>query len=107
MFAELHAKSHYSFLQGASSPEELVLRAFDLGYSALALTDECSYAGVVKAYQASKACGLKLIVGSEFLVAHELGVFKLVLLATNRLAYSEISALILSLIHISEPTRPY
>ena len=94
MFAELHAKSHYSFLQGASSPEELVLRAFDLGYSALALTDECSYAGVVKAYQASKACGLKLIVGSEFLVAHELGVFKLVLLATNRLAYSEISALI-------------
>ncbi len=94
MFAELHAKSHYSFLQGASSPEQLVLRAFDLGYSALALTDECSYAGVVKAYQASKACGLKLIVGSEFLVSHEHGAFKLVLLATNRLAYSEISALI-------------
>jgi len=94
VFAELHTKSHYSFLQGASSPEELVYRAYDLGYSALAITDECSYAGVVKAYRASKECGLKLIVGSEFLVAHQAEAFKLVLLATNRQGYSEISALI-------------
>jgi len=68
VFAELHVKSHYSFLSGASSPEKLVYRAAELGYSAIAITDECSYAGVVKAYQASKACELKLIIGSEFKV---------------------------------------
>jgi len=64
----LHTKSHYSFLTGASSPEELVYQAKALGYSAVAITDECSYAGLVKAFQASKECGLKLIVGSEFWV---------------------------------------
>ena len=94
MFAELHAKSHYSFLNGVSSPKELVYQAKELGYSALAITDECSYAGLVKAYQASEECKLKLIVGSEFWVEAESSKFKLVLLAKNRTAYSEISALI-------------
>jgi len=94
MFAELHTKSHYSFLTGASSPEELVFQASALGYSALAITDECSYAGIVKAFQASKECGLKLIIGSEFCIAIEDTFLKLVLLAPNRTAYSEVSALI-------------
>jgi len=102
MFAELHAKSHYSFLTGASSPEELVYQASALGYGAIAITDECSYAGVVKAYKASVDCGIKLIVGSEFLIgvtgasskAEKREVFKLLLLAPSRVAYSEISALI-------------
>ena len=94
MFTELHTKSHYSFLSGASSPEELVYQAKALGYSALAITDECSYAGLVKAYQASEECSLKLIVGSEFWVEAETSKFKLVLLAKNRAAYSEISGLI-------------
>ena len=62
MFAELHTKSHYTFLTGASSPEELVYQAAELGYSAIAITDECSFAGLVKAYKASEECGIKLIV---------------------------------------------
>ncbi|CAA0119937.1 Error-prone DNA polymerase [BD1-7 clade bacterium] len=94
MYAELHCKSHYSFLTGASSPEELVYQAHALGYEAIAITDECSYAGIVKAFQASEDCGLKLIVGSEFLVAHSGSMMKLLLLAPNRTAYSEVSALI-------------
>src|SRR4030067_733450 len=65
-FAELHCLSNFTFLRGASHPEELVERAHALGYSALALTDECSLAGVVRAHLAARDLGLKLIVGSEF-----------------------------------------
>ncbi len=52
--AELHCRSNFSFLTGASQPAELVLRAQELGYRALALTDECSLAGVVRAHEAVK-----------------------------------------------------
>ncbi|MFT4711953.1 MAG: error-prone DNA polymerase [Candidatus Azotimanducaceae bacterium] len=65
-YAELHCITNYSFLRGASHPEELVERAAALGYSAIAITDECSMSGVVKAHVAAKDCNLKLIVGSEF-----------------------------------------
>jgi error-prone DNA polymerase len=68
-YAELHCLSHFSFLRGASSPEELVRRAKSLGYAALALTDECSVAGAVRAYEAARDCGLPLIYGSEFALA--------------------------------------
>lgn len=95
MFAELHAKSHYSFLCGASSPNEIVARAAELNYAAVAITDECSFSGVVKAYQASKQHKVKLIIGSEFKVqTSDNCSLKLVLIAPNRTAYSEISALI-------------
>src|SRR5512136_1526082 len=67
-YAELHCLSNFSFLRGASHPEELVERAASAGYAALALTDECSLAGVVRAHLAAKDAGLKLIVGSEFLL---------------------------------------
>src|SRR4051812_128910 len=53
-YAELHCLSNFSFLRGASHPEELVEQAAALGYSALALTDECSFAGVVRAHVAVK-----------------------------------------------------
>ena len=66
-YAELHCLSNFSFQRGASHPRELVKRAHKLGYQALALTDECSVAGVVRAHEAAEACGLHLIVGSEFL----------------------------------------
>lgn len=66
-YAELHCLSNFSFQRGASHPQELVKRALALGYQALALTDECSVAGVVRAWEAAKECGLHLIVGSEFL----------------------------------------
>ena len=64
-YVELHALSNFSFQRGASSAAELFERAQALGYSALAITDECSLAGIVRAYEASKKTGLKLIVGSE------------------------------------------
>jgi error-prone DNA polymerase len=90
-YAELHCLSNFSFLRGASHPEELVARAHQLGYSALALTDECSFAGVVRAHAAAKECGLPLILGSEIHLADGP---QLVLLATEREGYGNLSELI-------------
>ncbi len=67
-YAELHCLSNFSFLRGASHPEELVTRAQALGYAALALTDDASLAGIVRAHVAAKACGLPLLVGAQFQV---------------------------------------
>lgn len=78
-YAELHCASNFSFQRGASHPHELVERAAALGYRALALTDECSVAGVVRAHVRAKALGLHLIVGSEFAYPG----FRLVALARN------------------------
>ncbi|CAN7438484.1 error-prone DNA polymerase [Acidovorax sp. LjRoot74] len=78
-YAELHCLSNFSFQRGASHPPELVERAAKLGYQALALTDECSVAGVVRAWKAAQQTGLHLIVGSEFLW----GDLRLVALARN------------------------
>jgi len=69
-YAELHCRSNFSFLSGASHPEELVARAQALGYGALALTDECSLAGVVRAHAEAKRLGLHLIVGTEMQLTH-------------------------------------
>ena len=91
MYAELHALSNFSFLRGASHPEELVDQAKRLGYSALALTDECSLAGVVRAHAAAKEMGLPLIIGAEFNCTEGL---KLVALATDRASYGALSRLI-------------
>ena len=105
-FAELHCLSNYSFLRGASHPEELVYKASDLGYSAIAITDECSYSGLVKAHVAAKKCGIKLIVGAEFFVDMTHGeeknsVENIIMLAPTKQAYGQLSAFIsLSLIHI-------
>jgi error-prone DNA polymerase len=72
-YAELHCLTNFTFLRGASHPEELIERAARLGYSALAVTDECSLAGVVRAHVAAKEQGIKLIVGSEFVLDGEAG----------------------------------
>ena len=88
-YAELHCLSNYSFLRGASHPSELVEQAVQLGYSALALTDECSLAGVVKAHVIAKELNFKLIIGSEFTVSEGL---KIVALAPSRAAYGELSS---------------
>jgi len=90
-YAELHCLTNFSFLRGASHAEELVTRAKALGYTALAITDECSFAGVVRAHVAAKAAGLKLIVGTELLLANGM---KLVLLAQNRAGYGNLCAVI-------------
>jgi len=91
VYAELHCISNFSFLRGASHPEELVERAVELGYHALALTDECSLAGVVRAHQAAKEHQRQLIVGSEFRLVDGL---ELVVLATNRASYGRLCRLI-------------
>ena len=90
-YAELHCISNFSFLRGASHPEELVARAKEEGYAALAITDECSLAGVVRAHSEAKKCGLKRVVGSEFRLDDGL---RLVLLATDRESYGNLAALI-------------
>src|SRR5574341_631630 len=90
-YAELHCVSNFSFLRGASHPEELVARAQELGYAALAITDECSLAGIVRAHVAAKEHQLKLIAGAEFRLADGP---RLVLLATDRESYGDLAALI-------------
>jgi error-prone DNA polymerase len=91
-YAELHCLSNFSFLKGASHPEELVIRATELGYAALAITDECSLAGVVRAHtEARSNDGLKLIIGSSFILEDGL---QLVLIALNREGYGNLSELI-------------
>jgi error-prone DNA polymerase len=90
-YAELHCISNFTFLRGASHPGELVARARDLGYAALALTDECSLAGVVRAHAAAREAGLPLIVGSEFRLADGL---RFVGLATSRRGYGELARLV-------------
>ena len=91
-FAELHALSNFTFLRGASHPEELVETAAKLGYEALAITDECSVSGTVRAHIAARDHGLrKLIIGSEFRLESGL---KLVVLAQSRAGYAALCRLI-------------
>lgn len=96
-YAELHCLSNFSFLRGASQPQELVNTAADLAYSAIAITDECSLAGIVRAHQVAKTRGIKLICGAEFFLSDNLHI---VLLAPSRDAYSE-------LCHIISKARRY
>lgn len=121
-YAELHCLSAFSFLRGASEPAELVERACELGYEALAVTDECSLAGVVRAHKQLREMReaahhaleeaaneadkpdedieqpqlMKLLIGSEFLVRDDAGAprFKLVLIAQNLNGYGNLSQFI-------------
>ncbi|MDB5838098.1 MAG: error-prone polymerase [Herminiimonas sp.] len=95
-YAELQCASNFSFLRGASHPEELVARAAQLGYGALAITDECSLSGVVRAHVEAKKHGLHLLIGSQFQLVDEAGAlaFSLIALAQNREGYGNLSELI-------------
>ena len=64
-YVELHAHSAYSFLDGASHPEELALRAAELGYEALALTDHEGVYGSLELAHAAKLVGVRAITGAE------------------------------------------
>ena len=92
-YAELHCRSNFSFLTGASSPEELVERAAALRYTALAVTDECSLSGVVHAYEQATERGLTLIIGAEMRLEPSVGgvPMRLVVLATTRRGYGNLS----------------
>ncbi|MFP3249309.1 MAG: error-prone DNA polymerase, partial [Paraburkholderia sp.] len=95
-YAELFCFSNFTFLHGASHAQELVKRAAQLGYSGLAVTDECSLAGVVRAHVAAKQVGLPLVIGSYFQLRNADGsfAFGLILLAQNREGYGNLSELI-------------
>lgn len=100
-YAELWCRSNFSFLTGASHAEELARRAARLGYTALAVTDDCSMAGVVRAHVAAKDAGLKLILGAQF-EAHyqaegQAGVCTVIVLARNREGYGNLCELITKL----------
>ncbi len=95
-YAELFAFSNFTFLHGASRGEELVTRAQQLGYAGLAITDECSVAGVVRAHVEAKKLGFPMVVGSYFKLvnADRSPAFGLILLAQNREGYGNLSELI-------------
>jgi error-prone DNA polymerase len=107
-YAELRCVSNFSFLRGASQPEELVERAVALGYTALAITDECSVAGVVRAHVAAKEHGLPLLIGSQFLVrwdaegGDDAPAFVLTVLACNLNGYGNLCEFITKLRRASE-----
>ena len=86
-YAELHCLSNFSFQRGASSADELFARARQHGYRALAITDECSLAGIVRAWKAAREHGVQLIIGSEMQL--EDGP-KLVLLVENISGYQRL-----------------
>ncbi|WP_312320575.1 error-prone DNA polymerase [Stenotrophomonas sp.] len=90
-YAELHCLSAFSFQRGASIADELFERAKEQGYRALAITDECSLAGIVRAWQAAKKHELALITGAEFQIENGP---KLVLLCTDLAAYAALCQLI-------------
>jgi error-prone DNA polymerase len=90
-YAELHCKTNFSFLEGASHPDELVRQAAELEYSALAVTDRNSLAGVVRAHIAAKEVGLPLVIGAEITPLDALPV---VLWATDRASYGRLCRLI-------------
>ena len=101
-YAELHCRSNFTFLTGASHPGELVQRARELGYAGLALTDECSVAGVVRAHAEMRNWpeherrAFRFIVGSEFDVQGQAPASgcRIVLLARNRDGYGNLCELI-------------
>ncbi len=103
-YVELRCLSNFSFLRGASWPEELVARAKALGYGGLALTDECSLAGIVRAHVAAKEHGLPLLVGSQFQVQGE-APFGLVVLACDANGYGNLCEFITRLRRRSEKGR--
>lgn len=95
-YAELFCYSNFTFLQGASHAEELVARAVKLAYHALAITDECSLAGVVRAHQEAKKHGFPLLIGSYFQLTTATGDvgMRLIAIAKNREGYGNLCELI-------------
>jgi error-prone DNA polymerase len=95
-YAELFCFSNFTFLHGASHAQELVERAAQLGYAGLAITDECSLAGAVRAHVAAKETKLPLVIGSYFRLVNTDGspAFGLILLAQNREGYGNLAELI-------------
>ena len=90
-YAHLNTTTNFTFLTGASHPPEYIYRAAELDYDALAITDECSLAGIVKAFVAAKELNFKLIVGSRFTLSNGM---QIIAIAPTRVAYAELSGFI-------------
>ncbi len=94
-YAELVCASHFSFLKASGYPEDLVARAHALGYRALALTDEASVSGSVRAHLAAQSLGFHLIHGARFTVNAHLGQpLDLVFLVKDRTGWQQLCGLI-------------
>lgn len=90
-YAQLHTTTNFTFLTGASHPGEYVYRAYELGYDALVIADECSLAGIVKAFVVAEELDFKLIIGSRFRLSNGMD---LIAIAPSRTAYAELSGFI-------------
>src|SRR5262245_63570981 len=90
-YAELHCRTNFSFLEGASHPHELVERAAELGYAALAVTDRETVAGVVRAHVAAKEAGPKLLIGAA---VNPIDGPPMLLWVIDRAGYGGVSALV-------------
>ncbi|MEO8297438.1 MAG: error-prone DNA polymerase [Burkholderiales bacterium] len=112
-YAELHCQSNFSFLTGASHPEELVARAAQLGYRAIAITDECSVAGVVRAHEEAKrqkdaGTPIQLLIGARFHIEGDGATpgCQLVLIAQDKHGYGNLCELI-TLARLRRPKGTY
>ena len=90
-YAELQCTSHFSFLRGASSCEELFAEAATLGIEALAITDRNSLAGIVRAHEAAKTTGVRLIVGCRLDLTDGMSIL---VYPTDRPAYARLCRLL-------------
>ena len=94
MYAELHCHSNYSFQEGASSVEDLLVRARDLGHQALALTDHDNLCGAMHFAQVAKTLDIQSITGAELTIKDGKDSSHLTFLAENQEGYSQLSNLI-------------
>jgi error-prone DNA polymerase len=91
LYTELQVTTNFSFLRGASHPEEMVEAAHALGYAQLAITDRNSFAGIVRAHAAAKKIGLRIIVGAYLEVQDG---FDVLVYAKTLQGYASICALL-------------
>src|SRR5690349_5583054 len=92
MYVPLWVKSNYSFLEGASHPDELLEQAHSMGLPALALTDRDGVYGMVRAHMVARELGIKLIVGAQITVGE--GGSAVVALAQTRQGYGNLCQLL-------------
>ncbi|WHU04390.1 PHP domain-containing protein [Sphingomonas sp. NIBR02145] len=90
-YVELQVTTHFSFLRGASSPEELFAAAAMLEMPALGIADRNSVAGIVRAWDAQRATGVRSIAGCRLDLADETG---LLVYSTDRMAYGRLTRLL-------------